>query len=132
MGATRWTYNQCLDGIKNKSIKKNKKDLRAYCVNKTSDLICKNEWCNEIPYDIRDEGMNDLLKAFKTCFAKKEKFEIKFKSKKDEKNSIVIHFKHYKHKKRPYSMISKMKFFEKIPNFLNYDLRLIKDQLNQY
>jgi putative transposase len=132
MGASRWTYNQCLDAIKTKGIKKNQKELRGYCINKDSEIVKKNQWCNDIPYDIRDEGMCDLLKAYKTCFSSKKKFDIQFKSKKDGRDSIVIRSKHYKRKKGPYSMISKMKSTEPLPLAMEYDSRLTKDHLNQY
>lgn len=132
MGASRWTYNQCLDGIKEHGVKKNKKDLRAYCINKDSDLCKANPWCQTIPYDIRDEGLVDLLKAYKTCYTSKKKFEIRFKTKKDGRDSIVIHSKHYKHKKGPYAFISKMKSAEPLPKELDYDARLTKDHLNEY
>jgi putative transposase len=87
---------------------------------------------NDIPYDIRDEGMNDLLKAYKTCFASKKKFFMKFKRKKDRKESIVIHCKHYKHAMGSYAMISKMKSAEPLPQTMEYDSRLTRDHLNQY
>ncbi|MFL5811576.1 MAG: RNA-guided endonuclease TnpB family protein [Flavisolibacter sp.] len=133
MDAARWTYNQCLYGILKKSVKKNKKALRAYCINTDSELVSQNSWCHDIPYDIRDEGMNDLLKAYTTCFAsKKKKFFMKFKRKKDRKESIVIHCKPYKHKSGPYAMISKMKSAEPLPQKMEYDSRLTKDCLNQY
>ena len=48
------------------------------------------------PYDIRDEAMNDLLKSYSTNFAaKRTKFKIKFRSKKDRQQSIAILSKHW-------------------------------------
>jgi hypothetical protein len=44
--------------------------------------------------------MNDLLKAYKTNFAVQKKsktpFKMKYRSKKNESESIVIHAKHWK------------------------------------
>jgi len=57
---------------------------------------------------------------------------MKFKKKKDRKDSIVIHCKHYKHKSGPYAMISKMKSAEPLPQTIEYDSRLTRDHLNQY
>jgi putative transposase len=105
--------------------------LRAYCINNDSELISKNKWCTEIPTDGRDGAMQDLLDAYKTCFASKKRFFMKFKKKKDKKDSIVIHSKHYKHKTGKYSFISKMKSAEPLPQ-LDYDSRLTRDHLNQY
>jgi hypothetical protein len=63
------------------------------------------------PYGIRDEAMNDLLKAYQPNFAKgNNRFKIKYKSKKNESwwqshhdiraklgsESIVIHFRNWK------------------------------------
>jgi putative transposase len=130
MGCARWTYNQCLDGIKNHNISRNKKALRAYCINESAEIVQQNTWCLNVPYDVRNEGMNDLLKAYKTCIASKKKFEIKFKSKKDRKDSIVIHSKHYTQIRGQYSFIKRMKSSEKLPLKIDYDARLIRDKLN--
>ena len=132
MGASRWTYNQCLNGIKNNNVPKTKKDLRDHCINSKSNIVQDNVWCRDVPYDIRNEGMADLLKAYKTCFSVGKQFDIKFKSKKENKDSIVIHSKNYKRKKGPYSMIKKLKSAEPLPTYLDYDARLIKDALNEY
>jgi hypothetical protein len=56
---------------------------------------------------------------------------MKFKKKKDKKDSIIIHSKHYKHKRGKYSFISKMKSAEPLPQ-LDYDSRLTRDHLNQW
>jgi hypothetical protein len=81
-GAARWTYNRCLEAVK-KGVPLNKKALREHCVNQSFiDAHPEFKWLNDTPYDIRDEGMNDLLKAYKFCFSKGEKFEIRFRSKK--------------------------------------------------
>jgi hypothetical protein len=47
-------------------------------------------WVLDTPYDIWDEGMNDLLKDYQTNFAKgnDHKFDIKFKSKKSTKTQL--------------------------------------------
>jgi putative transposase len=95
MGCARWTYNQCLNGVNKENITKSKKELRNYCLKSTSEIIKKNEWTSNTPYDIRDEAMCDLLKAFKTCFSVGEKFKMKYKRKKDNTDSIVIHLKHF-------------------------------------
>jgi hypothetical protein len=79
MGTARWTYNQCLARV-NEGAKKTKKALRALCLNAEAKL---EDWVCETPYDVRDEAMNDLLKAFKTCFSKGDKFKMKFRSKRD-------------------------------------------------
>ncbi len=52
-------------------VKKTKKDLRAKCLN-ASNVEKDNKWVVEVPYDIRDEAMNDLLKAYKSNFGAKQ------------------------------------------------------------
>ena len=139
MGASRWTYNTCLDGI-NKGLTgktttgepiKSMAALRAYCINSDSKIFQENKWLEDIPYDVRDEGMLDLLKAYKTSFAKGKKFKISFKSKKEKKDSIVIHKKHWKHKRGDYAFVKNMLFAEKLPE-INHDMRLTVDKLNRY
>ena len=47
--------------------------LRAKCLNSDADLFTKDDsfkWVLEVPYDIRDEAMRDLLNAYESNFAK--------------------------------------------------------------
>ena len=83
-------------------MKKNKKDLRAKCLNEVNFKDTDLKWVLETPYDIRDESMIDLLKAYKSNFAKekKGKFKMKYRSRKQSSQSIVIHAKHWLHEKR--------------------------------
>lgn len=83
IGAARWTYNRCVQATRNEGIARNKKSLRAVALN--SDAPGLPEWIKEVPYDVRDEGMNDLLKAYQTNLAKepgRRRFEIHFRSRK--------------------------------------------------
>lgn len=69
-GTTRWTYNRCLSFVKEQTLpkKKRKTIFRAIALN--SELFkTKNQWVLQTPYDVRDEGMNDLLKAFDSNFS---------------------------------------------------------------
>ena len=73
------------------------KALREKCIN--NGLFEDTPWVLQTPYDIRDEAMRDLLKAYKTNFAaKRQHFDMKFKSKKAPSDSIAILSKHYKSK----------------------------------
>jgi len=99
LGSCRLSYNLCLEAVKNKKCNINKKELRAYCINLESECVKEKPFLKEIPYDVRDEGMADLIKAYKTCFSKGDKFKMKFRSKKDNQQSIVVHSKHWKHKR---------------------------------
>src|SRR4051812_27082360 len=97
MRTTWWTYNRYLFMTEKESMKRCKKDLCACCLNAenfTCDL--KLKWVLETPYDIHDKAMNDLLKAYDSNFTtKRSQFNMKFQSKKDPLQSIVVHSKHW-------------------------------------
>ena len=128
IGTARWTYNECLANT-NKGVAKTKKSLRAKCLNEDASLP---EWVYETPYDVRDEAMNDLLKAFVTCFAKDEKFQMKFRSKRDKTQSITILKKHWGRKHGAYAFLLKVKSSEKVPEELCSDSRIVVDDLNRW
>lgn len=134
-GTFRWTYNKCLEGIKN-GMAKNKKELRAKYLNSIN--FKDNEelkWVLETPYDVRDEAMRDLLKAYKSNFAsKREKFDIKFKSKKMRTQSIVIHNKHWKNGTFHPTFFGKdpIRGSEPLPEKLGFDCRLQMDNLQEF
>jgi transposase len=132
----RWTYNQCVDSFQTKKVKANKKDLRAMHVN-NENFDQNNKWVPDTPYDIRDEAMNDFLKALKATKAKKnlKKFHFKFRRKKDPTQSIAVLKKHWGHKRGVYSDIfdsKKMKAEMDLPKNLEHDSRLIRTRLNRY
>lgn len=99
IGIARWSYNQSLSAVK-EGTKRAKKDLRAAVVNNGVHLDKETAWVLQTPYDIRDEGMNDLLKAYASNFAKRAKnpnftFEVRYRSKKKaQQESVVLHAKH--------------------------------------
>jgi hypothetical protein len=91
----------------------------------------------ETPHNIRDEAMNDLLKAYQSNFAKqkKEGFKIKHRSKKSESESIVIHSKNWKGAGVFFPTIfgkKPIKAAELLPKKLNYDCRLQKTRLGEF
>jgi len=114
-----------------------KKEFRAAFLN-TDAFQDKPElkWVLETPYDVRDEGMNDLLKAYDTNFkAGRKGFDIRFRSKKAPSQSIVIHAKHWKRSgifhptfwgKEP------LRGAEPLPEKLDYDSRLQRTRLGEY
>lgn len=131
MGTARWTYNKCLDLVNKNESKITKKELRSLCINKESLLVQSNSWLENTPYDVRDEAMIDLIKGFSVNFGSGKKFKMKFRSKKDRQQSIVIHHKHFKHKKGAYSFIKDMKTAEPLPS-VNHDSRITLDKLKRY
>jgi putative transposase len=132
IGTARWTYNHCLDAIQNDKVAIRKKDLRDRCLNK-KNFSEKNKWVLETPYDIRDEAMNDLIKAYSSNFAAgREKFHIKYRSKKENQQSITMLSKHWCHSTGVYSFVREMKAAETLPQVLQYDSRIVLTRLGEY
>ena len=102
IGTARWTYNECLRAVQSdENVPRNKKALRARALNDDAITRMDKPWLRDTPYDVRDEAMNDLLKAYDSGFARKKNdgkpFELKPRSRKHSaQESIVIHSKHYK------------------------------------
>lgn len=131
MGTARWTYNQCLDLVNKNESKITRGELRSLCINEESLLFQSNSWLKNTPYDVRDEAMIDLIKGFSVNFGSEKKFKMKFRSKKDGQQSIVIHHKHFKHKKGDYAFIKHMKTAEPLPS-VNHDSIITLDKLKRY
>ena len=135
-GTVRWTYNRCVEAIQKKEVKINRKALRELTVNRAA-LETRFSWALEVPYDVRDAGMIDAVKAIKSNLAKKvrTKFQLKFRSLKDPQQSLVIHHKHWGRKRGDYSDLmgpGKIRAAEPLPNKLGYDSRLIRTRLGHY
>lgn len=117
----------------------NKKTLRQLHIKKEA-IEKEFPWLEDIPFDIRDEAMNDVLKALKATLAKKDvkHFQFKFRSKKDETQSIVVlkkHWKHFKNKNTKYGWLFDnrvLRGHEPLPEKLDFDSRLIRTRLGHY
>jgi len=127
--------HKCLDAIKNLNKKKSKEVLREHCLNKEAfdrDDTKTFKWTLDVPYDVHDEVMNDVLKAYKSNLAKSVKFDIKFRSKKDKQQSVAVLNKHWLKKKEVFSFLRTIKSAESLPYDLVYDSRLIKPRTGHY
>lgn len=134
-GTARWTYNKCLNSIENEGVSRSKKDLRTRWITKTA-LESEFTWALETPSGIRDEAMNDILKAYKTCFSQKHKFKMKFRSKKAPTQVITIQGRDYGRSRGVYADLfghGKMKSGEPLPLKVEYACKLLKTfPLNEY
>jgi len=92
MGARRYVYNKVLHKIKNEKEEVNSISLRnKYVTYKSRDGIINpnvNSWENEVPSDIREEAVRDLVKNYNTAFANLRnnninKFQMNYCNKKD-------------------------------------------------
>lgn len=131
-GTARWTYNRVVDSIRN-GCARNKKELRAKCVNNDLWKDDKFKWVTKTPYDIRDEAMNDVLKAYKTSIAAKRiNFVVNFKSKKAKSDSIALLAKHWKSSGLFHPTFwgkTPLRSAEPLPEKLNYDCRIQRTNL---
>lgn len=144
-GSVRKTYNTCVDAVEKLKLPKNLKSLRAHCINAGSPGLLMYPWLAKTPYDMRDEGMRDLLKAYDTAFTllrtgKQKHFNMRHRSSKAQSQSIVIHSKYWKDTKKIFwaSAFEKAKAEttlrtrEPLPDSINYDCRLQRTRLGHY
>ena len=152
MGTARWTYNRCLEIYNNRvtksELKKLKKrttkdeigmvmkDMRTYIVNNIHYRE-ENQWVLNTPYMIRDAAARELVTAFKGNFTKlrqgiQDNFFIRFKRRKDRKDSILISCRNWLSKKGEFSFLKNIKSSEPLPDDLKYDSRIIKTKLGEY
>jgi putative transposase len=138
-GAARWTYNRCLEEVRDRECERTEKALRARTVNE--EVLNNDEalaWLKEVPYDIRDEGLRDLLKAYKSNFARQANdpnhvFEMRFRSRKRlDSETITVHSKHWKKKKGVYAWLRAIHSSEPKPDILQYDARLQRTKAGAY
>lgn len=135
MGAVRWTYNECVRLVSiDKKVQNNLKELRAAVVNLDSSAVLQHEWLKEVPYDVRDEGVRDYIKAVEINKMKGERFDMKFRSKKDPSDTIVAHAKHWKDSTLKFGVWkgSKLKSAEPLPDILSYDSRIQRMRTGEY
>lgn len=139
-GASRWTYNKCLEWVKSdesKANKLNKKILREKFVNQNSTHE-KPDYVKEVPYDIRDEAMADLIKNVVSNCAKVkrktiERFNLRYRSIKYSVQSVNVRARHYTRVKGEYAFIQTMKKSESVElNHVKNDFRLVKDIYGDY
>lgn len=88
--------------------------LRAQVVNNDSPAVVNNPWLKDVPADIRDEAVRDLLKAYKSAAARFKKdrksYQLKKHSKKRlDQESITIPSKHWEHKSGEFAFLQAIK-----------------------
>lgn len=92
-GVVRWTYNQCLEAVKNGK-KMELSELRPLFLNKEG--LADKDWVLEVPYDVRDGALMDLVKNYNSNVTKDVPvFDLKFRTKKDKQQSFELRYKHW-------------------------------------
>jgi len=87
-----------------------RKYYRDLFVNKDSPAVQENPWLEDVPYDVRDGAVTDILHNLSTNFIKLKNrsiktFRLSFRSKKDKTQSIHIEKKHYHYKPKTNSNV---------------------------
>jgi putative transposase len=138
-GTARWTYNQCLQKIKEDRTNLKKGTLRALVVHNACHEEKETKWVLGTPYMIRDGAMSDLVNAYTSNFAKKKKdashrFTLKFRSKKNAQESIYVEGRNFKKGVFYPSFFGKtpLKSAEPLPDKVDYDCRLTRNHLGHY
>lgn len=136
-GVYRYVYNRCLSKIRDNSEKPNFQILRdKYVTAKGNNL---NEWELNVPKEIRANSVQDLTKAYTTCFSQLKsglisQFNVSYKSKKQTSSmgiphsALSIHGRYLKMYPKFLNRIrlSNDKFIKKHQNFIiKRDCRLI-------
>jgi len=133
-GCARWTYNECVKLIKSRKVKANRGALRKACVN-NCNFKDKDQWVTETPYEIRDAAMIDVVHAVDTNIKKGVRFDLKFRSRRDESQSISIRKRDWNTRQRgqfKFMNSTDLKSPETLPDELECDSTLIRTRLGHY
>jgi putative transposase len=126
-------------------VAKNAKTLRPLALNSDSPALQENPWLADTPFNIRDDAMRDLLKAYKTCFSQKGSkriahFSLKYRSRKDPSQTLSIQAKYCRAEQKDFfpSFFAKAGIpsfiggMEAVPFPLNHDCRLQRTRLGEW
>lgn len=136
-GCARNTYNTALKLIEDKVCPVNHQALRDRCVKNELFKGTEQAWRLETPYEIRDQAVADLVKAFKVNWAsdRLNGFKIHPKRKKAESDSIVIGSRQWKSAGVLFPKFmgkTPVKARESLPDKLEYDTRLQRTRLGKF
>lgn len=152
LGTVRYTYNWTLSCIKEKpkEYKINYIWLRKRFINEVN-IPKDKRWILDTPKHVRDGAIRDLAQGYSLNFQKRKEnpshsFEMKFRSKKDSHQSIVIPYDAIKSLQRNDSQ-GEIKMYptyiknallfhtrksSELPESIKYDCRLILDKLGRF
>ncbi len=121
-----------------------KKELRARFINEAPLRASGHAWALDVPYDVRDDAMADLLKAMDAHRAKERLAGTKlpaiyqFRSKrKDPTQSFLLQKEHWGRTRGMYAALfgvgpdgrHRMRAAEPLPLYMQHDLRIVQDRL---
>jgi putative transposase len=133
-GTVRWTYNQCVDyhGENNKS---DLRSLRDAILKQENYKGTDKEWVLFTDNDVRDNAIQDFVKAVETTKLKGHRFEMKRRTRKDRTQSIVIRPRNFRESSFSFRVFKGMAFVkskEGIPSDLVYDSRITLTRSGKY
>lgn len=143
-GVARLTYNLCVEALKNKTAVATKKSLRQKFV-KNENFKEDRPWVLDVPWDVRDEAANDLVKAVSAQYAKaalaktdEERAKVlgstyKFRSRKNKHQTIRLLAQKYG--TGIYKSIwgkDAIRASEPLPDVMLYDCTLTRDWLGRF
>jgi putative transposase len=148
-GATRWTYNQAVELMAALPAGEpvTPKAIRDHCVSVDRLRELGHVGMLAVPYDVRDEGARDALKARASNLAKckkhkatgqaAHKFQLKFRSRKAKQETITIRCRHWSRATGLFGQLfgarwCDMRASEPLPVDLAYDARLVRTRLGEY
>ena len=143
-GAVRWTYNKCIDLIKEKpkGQKVTKKFLRTGAVTRAA-LSADHPDILLTPDSIRDQAVADVVAARKSVYTNRQRgntsgawSEFKFRTRRDRFQSVRVPSRNWGVHSRGYFAdvfhASKLRSRESLPSRLQCDSKILKDRLGRY
>ena len=145
---TRFVYNSALAAIKTHRVGYNLQQLRTMFVKTGCRFLQLYPWVkDQVPFDVRDEAIRDLVKSFKSNKAKLQKngkghFEVYFRRKKAKYDSMSFLKKHWTLQRGTYyhktmkeilgsESAARIRTREPMPS-MNHDGRLVKENGRYY
>jgi len=124
------TYNLCLNAIEKEGAARDEDELYRGFVSKEGVEALDMPWLLETPAAIRRAALQDVLKAYKSAFARYERdkkpFTMHFRSRKTAfQESIVVPCQGWQSVNGVFSFIRRMRSSEALPADLGYDSRLL-------
>jgi putative transposase len=141
-GATRHIYNKCVEAVKGGATPKLQPLREAFM---EAD-VQKNAWLALVPYDVRDNAIRDIDKAWKAHQAKARNRKAsnlglglgcnwKFRSRRDRQQSIVVRHRDWGRKRGLYAPIFRHNVLaasEPLPEHVPKDFRVVLDRLGHF
>ena len=143
-GATRWTYNKCLDLIRDKPTdqKVTKKFLRSHVVTKMA-LSKTFPHILSTPEAIRDQAISDIIASRKSVYTNRQRGNtsgawstFNYRTKRDTHQMVRVPSRNWGiHSSGFFADIyhaSKLKSRESLPRRLQCDSKILKDRLGRF